>query len=63
MSGKAMATASRWLRWGQPKCTCGDRECEQLDYEVLGVPAWILALLLVVVGTLAVVAYTVAQRV
>ncbi|MET9347700.1 hypothetical protein [Streptomyces termitum] len=62
MSSRTMAMASRWLRWGQPPCECGDSACEQLDYQVLGVPAWLLALGLVVAGTLAIVAYTVAQR-
>ncbi|MET9953489.1 hypothetical protein ABZ135_18330 [Streptomyces sp. NPDC006339] len=55
--------ASRYLRWGQPRCTCGDPRCQQLDYEVLGVPAWLLSLGLVVAAAVAMLVYTAAQRI
>ncbi|MFI8967088.1 hypothetical protein ACIGO8_33850 [Streptomyces sp. NPDC053493] len=63
MSSRTIARASRWLRWGQPKCTCGNPKCQQLDYLVLGVPAWLLALGLVVTAAVAMLAYTAAQRI
>lgn len=63
MSSRTMSVASRYLRWGQPRCTCGDPRCQQLDYEVLGVPAWLLSLGLVVAAAVAMLVYTAAQRI
>jgi len=62
MSTRTTATIARRLHWGQPRCTCGDPKCQQLDYEVLGVPAWLLSLGLVVAAAVAMLAYTAAQR-
>ncbi|MDT9689373.1 hypothetical protein Q5762_13710 [Streptomyces sp. P9(2023)] len=53
---------ARRLHWGQPACTCGDPKCQQLDYEVLGMPTWLLSLGLVLAAAVGMLAYTAANR-
>lgn len=46
------------LRRQRPCARCGSTECGDSDFTLLGVPAWMIALGVIVAGVIADLAYT-----